>query len=403
MTADLRGARLAIETDISIADFPTASSCLTNIQFIHSEFNQGLQVVAENIDSWRTNLVTRIKLYSSTIADLQTSSNATSYACNSNTWNNSTISTRLDYLTERFNQLEKSTSNNRSDFLTISKSIDTFRDLCDTQVLSLRDQLQSLSESVSTVHAPALSAEVVDSENTVVIEGLCGKVRSLEQTNVTERDTLRGLRDMLIDLSERVDSSLSTAVSSRSASGLVLRDHLNCNRERDVVRKGLERLEKLILQLISTRIPGDYIDIALIRKCNTIDLPALQSAAKTCEKSLLKYLSFQGIDNSFCDHISALLDSAESWGSHVVQANTNAEVHSIKGSPGDVANVGIFSNNADKTIFEFLKSFELGYIDWGINQQRTNKLSKHLSDDLKDTLLTKSDNYALMREWLVQN
>ena len=81
MLADTRGARLAIERDISIADFPTATSCLANLQLIPNEFNNGLQVVAENIDSWRTNLVTRIKLYSSTIADLQISSNATSYAC----------------------------------------------------------------------------------------------------------------------------------------------------------------------------------------------------------------------------------------------------------------------------------------------------------------------------------
>ena len=170
------------------------------------------------------------------------------------------------------------------------------------------------------------------------------------------------------------------------------------DRERDVVRKGIERSEKLILQLISTKIPSDYVDIALIRKCNNIDLPALQSASKACEKSLLKYLSFSGVDNSYCDHISELLDSAESWSSQIVQAYTNAEVHSIKGSPGDVANVGIFSNNADKTIFEFLESFELGYIDWGNNRQRTNKLLKHLSDDLKDKLLTKSDTYASMRD-----
>ena len=122
-----------------------------------------------------------------------------------------------------------------------------------------------------------------------------------------------------------------------------------------------------------------------------------------CEKSLLKYLSFPGIDNSYCDRISALLDSAETWGSHIVQAYTNAEVHSIKGSPGDIANVGVFSDNADKTIFEFLESFELGYIDWGNNRQCASKLSIHLSDDLKDKLITRSDNYALMREWLVQN
>ena len=234
-----------------------------------------------------------------------------------------------------------------------------------------------LSESSNTAQPPpipTLSVEVVDVEHTVVIEGLRGKVKGLEQTIVTERNAVLGLRDMVIDLSERVDSSLSTAVTSRLASRPVLGDCLNITRERDVVRKGIERSEKLILQLISTRIPADYVDIALIRKYNTIDLPALQSATKTFEKSLLKFLSFPGVDNSYCDRISALLDSAEAWGSHIVQVYTNAEVHSIKGSPGDVANVGVFSENADKMIFEFLESFELGYIDWGNNRQRASKL-----------------------------
>ena len=47
----------------------------------------------------------------------------------------------------------------------------------------------------------------------------------------------------------------------------------------------------------------------------------------------------------------------------MIQAYTSAEVHSIKGSPGDILDMGIFFNNADKTVFEFLESFELGYID----------------------------------------
>ena len=99
----------------------------------------------------------------------------------------------------------------------------------------------------------------------------------------------------------------------------------------------------------------------------------------------------------------SLLDHAESWALTIVQAYTSAEVHSIKGSPGDIADVGIFSDNSDKTVFEFLESFELGYIDWGNNRQRASKLCKHLSDDLKDKLMTRSDNYALMREWLIIN
>ena len=49
---------MAIEIDISIADFPTVGSCLLDLQPLPAEFNNGLQVVVENIDSWRTNLVT---------------------------------------------------------------------------------------------------------------------------------------------------------------------------------------------------------------------------------------------------------------------------------------------------------------------------------------------------------
>ena len=99
------------------------------------------------------------------------------------------------------------------------------------------------------------------------IEGLCGKVKGLEQTIVTERNAVKGLRDMVVGLSERVDSSLSTAVASRSnTSGPVHGDRLNLVRERDVVCKGIERSEKSILKLISTRIPSDYVDIALLPK-----------------------------------------------------------------------------------------------------------------------------------------
>ena len=89
----------------------------------------------------------------------------------------------------------------------------------------------------------------------------------MEQTIVTERNAVLGLRDMVVDFSECVDSSLSTAMTSKPTSGSVLGDRLNLTRERDVVRKGIERSEKLFLQLISTRIPTDNVDISLIRKC----------------------------------------------------------------------------------------------------------------------------------------
>ena len=123
--------------------------------------------------------------------------------------------------------------------------------------MSLRDQLQLLSEESNTVRLPSppkFSVEVVDTEHIVVIEGLCGKVKGLEQTLVTERNAVKGLRDMVVGLSERVDSSLGTALTSQPKTGRpVSGDCLNLVRERDVVRKGIERSEKLILQLSDRR------------------------------------------------------------------------------------------------------------------------------------------------------
>ena len=91
--------------------------------------------------------------------------------------------------------------------------------MSETQFLSLRDKLQALSESsnLELLPSPLLSSvEVVDAEQTVVIEGLRGKMKGLKQTIVTERNAVKGLCDMVVGLSEKVDSSLGTALTSQS-------------------------------------------------------------------------------------------------------------------------------------------------------------------------------------------
>ena len=50
----------------------------------------------------------------------------------------------------------------------------------------------------------------------------------------------KGFRDMVFDLNERVDSFLSTAVTSQPASRLVLWDRLNITRECNVICKGID-------------------------------------------------------------------------------------------------------------------------------------------------------------------
>ena len=81
---------------------------------------------------------------------------------------------------------------------------------------------------------PLPSVEVVDAEQTVVIECLRGKMKGLEQTIVTEQNAVKGLRDMMVGLMEKIDSSLGSALTSQfNTSQPVFGERLNLIRERE--------------------------------------------------------------------------------------------------------------------------------------------------------------------------
>ena len=63
----------------------------------------GFEAIAENIDEWRGNLVTRIKQYTSTISDLQSTANSAISSSNLNAISFSSVSARLDHFAERLN------------------------------------------------------------------------------------------------------------------------------------------------------------------------------------------------------------------------------------------------------------------------------------------------------------
>ena len=108
----------------------------------------------------------------------------------------------------------------------VCSMIDQLPAASDSQFSLLTKQLQVPRESsnaAQSLHVLTSSVEVADAEHTVIIEGLCCKVKGLEQTIVTERNAVLGLRDMVVDLSERIDSSLSTAMTSKpTIAGLYL-------------------------------------------------------------------------------------------------------------------------------------------------------------------------------------
>ena len=74
-------------------------------------------------------------------------------------------------------------------------------------------------------------------------------------------------------------------------------------REQEVVRKGIDRLEKQVLQYIGVFISKDLVDIALVKKCKTTDNPDLNLAMGNIQKALQRYVGFDGMDPDYCDSI----------------------------------------------------------------------------------------------------
>ena len=92
------------------------------------------------------------------------------------------------------------------------------------------------------------------------------------------------LRGLVVDLQEKFDTAtpqgICTPASSSGnfspqTSGIrTSSDNLNSH-EREIVKKGIERLEKQILQFINVFIPQNQTNIALLKKCKTVDVPSL--------------------------------------------------------------------------------------------------------------------------------
>ena len=175
-------------------------------------------------------------------------------------------------------------------------------------------------------------------------------------------------------------------------------------RECEIVKKGIQRTEKQLKQLILNNLEMESADISLIKKYKTVDVPCVHAAVGTIQKSLQSYVKFSEMDFEYCDAINDLLDDVENWCLKVERLCNKAEIHSINTSKGDTADVGIFSDNAKVTVYEFLEAAEIAYLGWGNSVQKANRLyNRHLSEEIKAKLINKSDSYAEMKLWWIQN
>ena len=62
-------------------------------------------------------------------------------------------------------------------------------------------------------------------------------------------------------------------------------------------------MEKQISQLVSVFISQKQVDIALLKKCKTVDVPVVNTATGNVQRALQKYVWFDGMESEFCEEL----------------------------------------------------------------------------------------------------
>jgi len=260
---------------------------------------------------------------------------------------------------------------------------------------------------------PDIPAEIINSIQEVITDSSPGLAVNRMRVELDEirgslgfnKHVAESLRGLVVDLSEQVmNNSMNAALLEPRALEKDLRQTESNSREKEVVKKSIERAMKTLEQIASVDLMMNPLDILLIKKYKTVDVPAVHSAVGSIHKSLQKYETFSGVEYEYCDEINEFLDYGENWCLKVEEMYNKAEVHSINTSKGDSADVGIFLDNAKVTIYEFLESAEIAYLGWGNSKQKANRLyNRHLSEEINNKLINMSDSYTEMENWQISN
>jgi len=139
-------------------------------------------------------------------------------------------------------------------------------------------------------------------------------MRELRRTVATGQQMTEGLQNIVIDLSDQIreTSVMQSYPGDFSVPRMAERDDIN-SKEREIVRKGIERLERQLRQLTNSEINEEPLDIPLIKKCKTVNVPSVHSAVEHIQKAVQKYIKFPSSDDNYVNYVTDLLDNTANW------------------------------------------------------------------------------------------
>ena len=153
-----------------------------------------------------------------------------------------------------------------------SERVNTVETQANLRVTDLDNKLRKIRENGSNLGMflgleDELSSTTVQGSFATEMESLTFEMNELNQARYKQRIVTEQLTIDVLELQERINSSLRCSTYNSSNRGVENAQLENKCRERDIVKKGMERIEKEIAQYTQVKISRDEVDIALIKKC----------------------------------------------------------------------------------------------------------------------------------------
>ena len=299
----------SLEIDLS----QSLTEIIATVHGVNKDPQLGINVISTHTDAWMCAMKSRQGNYEEQLKRMQK--------------NLVTMSITMQGAESFYKELQEdieALKSNRNEVWSRLKTDERRMDKLDESISTVEKRVKENLETVSEWFAdltarssPEIPREIVnsiqeiinDSSPGVAVDRMRDEIRELRDSLATSRYATEGLRGLVVNLSDQVSSNPPTQIIRDET--LVLRDEVNTEtnkRECEIVRKGIERTEKQLKQLILNDIYAESVDISLIKKYKTIDVPCVHAAIGSIQKSLQRYVKFSGMDSRYCDEINDLLD-----------------------------------------------------------------------------------------------
>jgi len=246
------------------------TSILASLGNLKNDPRPGFQVISTCTDTWRGETNSNYARLDSKVQEIERSLCVLSKSIVEKDKTQDEIKLRIGELDKILSEVKLRIDQQDARYSALDVAICTLR----TAINDRFNQVETWFNDIRTMNSPEVPREIVDSIQEVILDsapGIAGEtmrneVRDIRKAALTDRFITEELRGMVVTLKEQVESqsnivgaNLMNTNSSAVSEGTL--------REREIVKKGIERLEKQILQSIQIVIPSNPIDISLVKKC----------------------------------------------------------------------------------------------------------------------------------------